>query len=112
YTYQAAVTKLPTSSTAEKVRRANGYVGLRALLRLIAQIGEIVTLPLRSLAHVSEVVLGVARLVIRVDHHELNALSGEIFLDRNRAILPRLHIGTVVAPEGDQEDGLVLDRGE
>src|SRR5205807_365222 len=59
---------------------------------------------------VSEVVLGIAFLVVRVDRHELDAFGREIFLDRDRAILPRLHIGAVVAPEGDDKDRLVLER--
>src|SRR5437660_1295345 len=105
-----AVAELTAGIEDEEVGSANGSIGLRGLLRLIVQIGEIVPLPLRSLDHVSEVVLGIAFLVVRVDRHELDAFGREIFLDRDRAILPRLHIGAVVAPEGNDEDRLVLER--
>src|SRR5881396_2687753 len=61
----SAVAELPARIEDEEVGSANGSVGLRGLLRLIVQIWEIVPFPLRSLDHVSEVVLGIAFLVVR-----------------------------------------------
>src|SRR5439155_15357829 len=59
-----------------------------------------------------KIVLGIALVVVRVDHDELDAFSGEVLLDRDRAVLPRLHVGTVVAPEGDDENRFVLEGTE
>src|SRR5207302_10310342 len=92
--------------------RGHGSVGLRGFLALVAQVREVVSFSLRTLDHVREIVLGIALVVVRVDHDELDALSGEFLLDRDRAVFPRLHVGTVVAPEGDDENRFVLERTE
>src|SRR2546425_637867 len=105
-----AIPKLPGRVEHKEVGGAHRAVRFGDLLALVAEVREVVPLPLRSLDHVGEVVLGIALLVVRVDRDELDALSGEVSLDRNRAVLPGLHIGAVVAPKCDHENRLVLER--
>ena len=60
----------------------------------------------------SEIVLRIARLIVRVDQDELDALARIVALHRDSAVLPRLDVRTMVAPECHDEDRFVLERRE
>src|SRR5207245_6349372 len=107
-----AVAQLPGGVEDVAVGRADRTVRLRDLLALVSEVREVVAFPLRAFDHVREVVFRIALFVVRVDHDELHALSCVVALDGDRAFFPRLHVGAVIAPERNGEDGLVLEGCE
>src|SRR5207247_5320407 len=70
-----AIPKLPGRVEHEEVRSTHRAVRFSDLLALVAEVREVVALPLRALDHVREVIFGIALRVVRVDHDELHALS-------------------------------------
>src|SRR5437016_13796160 len=91
------------------VGRAHRAEGARHLLRLVEQVGEAVALLAPAAEQVLGPILGVVGRIVRADADQLHAAWRVLALERDDAVLDRLHVGAVVADEHHDQHRLLLE---
>ena len=97
---------------AEEVRRADGAVGARDILRLVEQIGEREALLARHRDHVVETVLRIGLGIVRSDGDDSDADRREVAGVAHEKPVNGLHIRTVVADERNDRTAFAAQIGE